>query len=371
MVHSRRFWYWVLPVWAAIIVVTVVSAQGTTARLVTGAAMTIGWLAFMAMDDTRTVRVNIVAMVIATAAGLVAIFAAPNGLAEVPVFLAASRFPLPIDAGPGRILVVADAVAVGAVIGYVSHSLVGILGGLGIPLLAQRAIERRELIASRDEARALLVEVQAGREAEAQAAALQERGRIARDLHDVLAHSLAGLSVQLQATRAIATRENVDPSVLAPLDTAAALARDGLTEARAVVSALRDPVGLGIDELPALIERHPGEVTLSVTGTARPIEPERGHAVYRAVQEALTNAARYAPGAAVAVTLAYEPEVLRVCVVDTGLSPGRNAVPSQGSGLGLAGMAERLRAVGGSVTAGPGPGDGWQVVMAIPADATT
>jgi signal transduction histidine kinase len=311
------------------------------------------------------------AVTLATLGGLVAVVLAPRGLAEVPVFLAASRIAVPISSGWGRIFVIVDMVAVATVIGLVSRSLLGALAGLGIPVLAQRAVERRELIASRDEAQALLVEVQAGREAESEAAALQERSRIARDLHDVLAHSLAGLSVQLQATRAIAARENVDPAVLEPLDKAATLARDGLAEARAVVSALHDPVGLGVDEVPALIERHPGEVALSVTGAPRPVAPEPGHAVYRAVQEALTNAARYAPGAAVTVTLAYASNKLRVCVADTGLSPGRNAVPSQGSGLGLAGMAERLRAVGGSVTAGPRPGGGWQVEMGISTDGTT
>jgi signal transduction histidine kinase len=365
--HHRQFWLWQLPAWVAIIAVTVLSASGVAARIGTGVAMAVGWAAFAAIGDRRTVRENMLAVTVATVGGLVAVLLAPSGLAEVPVFLAASRISLPIDSGWGRAYVLADMVAVALVIGVVSHSLVGALAGLGIPVLAQRAVERRELIASRDEAQALLVEVQAGREAESEAAALQERSRIARDLHDVLAHTLAGLSVQLQATRAIAARENVDPAVLEPLDKAAALARDGLAEARAVVSALRDPVGLGLDELPALIDRHPGEVTLSVSGTPHPVDPEAGHAVYRAVQEALTNAARYAPGAAVSVTVSYAAAGVRVCVADTGPSPGRHAVPSQGSGLGLAGMAERLRAVGGSVTAGPRPDDGWQIEMEIPA----
>jgi signal transduction histidine kinase len=317
-------------------------------------------------DDTRPVRTNMINVVIATVAGLAAVLIGPSGVGELPAFLAASRIAVPIDRGWGRIFVVADTIAVGAVVGYVSHSLVGVLAGLGIPVLAQRAVERRELIASRDEAQALLVEVQAGREAEAQAATLQERGRIARDLHDVLAHSLAGLSVQLQATRAIAARENVDATVLDPLDKAAALARDGLTDARAVVSALRDPVGLGIDEIAALVDRHPGDVVLRSTGTAHPVTPPVGNAVYRAVQEALTNAARYAPGSPVTVTLAHTADGLGVCVDDLGPPHGRTPVAGQGSGLGLIGMDERIRGVGGSLTAGPRPEGGWRVELRIP-----
>ncbi len=365
----RRFWLWQVPAWIAVIVVTVLAAHGVQARIWTGVAMTIAAAAVQFTDDTRSVRTTMITIVVATVAGLSAVLIGPSGLGELPAFLAASRIAVPIDRGWGRVFVVVDTIAVGAVVGYVAHSLVGVLAGLGVPVLAQRAVERRELIASRDEAQALLVEVQAGREAEAQAAALQERGRIARDLHDVLAHSLAGLSVQLQATRAIAARENVDATVLEPLDKAAALARDGLTEARAVVTALRDPVGLGLDEIAALVERHPGEVTLQVTGTAHPVAPPAGHAVYRAVQEALTNAARYAPGAAVTVTLAYTDGGLHVCVADLGLPPGRNPVAAQGSGLGLAGMDERIRAVGGTLTAGPRAEGGWLVELRIPVRA--
>jgi len=261
---------------------------------------------------------------------------------------------------------VADTVAVGAVIGFVSHSLVGALAGLGLPLIVLRAIEHQELVTERDRAQALLAEVQAGREAEAQAVALTERGRIARELHDVLAHTLAGLSVQLQGVRAVAAKEQVPASVLDPIDRAADLARSGLDEARAAVSVLRDPEGLGLDALGALIERHPAETTLAVTGTPVAVTAAAGHAVYRAVQESLTNAARYAPGASVTVSMQWSPETLRVCVQDTGLPPGRMAISDQGTGLGLAGMDERVRAVGGSVQAGPAPAGGWLVEITVP-----
>jgi signal transduction histidine kinase len=237
-------------------------------------------------------------------------------------------------------------------------------------LLVQRELEHQELVRERDRAQALLAEAQNAREAEAQTAALRERGRIAREMHDVLAHSLAGLSLQLQAVRAVATRERVSEAVLEPLDKAAALAREGVAEARAAVSALRDPTGLGLDALPALVERHPGTATLSVHGEPAQVSAEAGHAVYRAVQEALTNAVRYSPGSPVTIELEWQTDALAVVVADSGASPGRTAVTGQGSGLGLAGMGERIRQVGGTMQAGPREGGGWQVRLSVPASSS-
>ena len=367
MTPLQRALIWRIPGWTAITLATAFAAHGTQERILAGALMAVAAVAAQFTDDVHAVARTSTAIVVATVAGLAAVLIAPSGLGEVPAFVVAGRIPFSIHTRAGRAFVAVTSVAVGGVIGYVSHSLVGCLAGLGIPLLAQRAAERRELIASRDEAQALLLEVQAGRDAEAQAAALQERGRIARELHDVLAHSLAGLSVQLQATRAVAAREGVGAAVLEPLDRAAALARDGLGEARAVVGALRDPLGLGIADLPALVERHPGSVTLHVVGEPSEVSPAAGHAAYRAVQEALTNAARYAPGAPVTVAVDHTEAGVTICVDDDGLPPGREPVPGQGSGLGLAGMSERLAAVGGSVTAGPRPSGGWQVRIRVPA----
>lgn len=371
MRKQTRLLFWRVPGWTAVTVATVVSAQGTQQRIWAGVTMAVAAIATHFTDDVHAVRRTSAAITIATLSGLACVLIAPRGLGEVPPFVVAGKIPFAIDRPAGRIFVATATVLVGGVVGYVSRSLVGALAGLGIPLLAQRAAERRELIASRDEAQALLVEVQTGRDAEAQAAALQERGRIARDLHDVLAHSLAGLSVQLQATRTIAAKEGVSEAVLDPLDRAAELAREGLNEARAVVGALRDPTGLGIAEIATLVDRHPGSATLRTLGTPVPVDAATGHAAYRAVQEALTNAARYAPGAPVTVTLDYTATGLVIRVDDTGLPPGRDPVSSQGSGLGLAGMSERLTAVGGTVRAGPRPEGGWQVRVAVPTEVSS
>jgi signal transduction histidine kinase len=96
------------------------------------------------------------------------------------------------------------------------------------------------------------------------------------------------------------------------------------------------------------------------------VSAEAGHAVYRAVQESLTNAARYAPGADVSVELTWTETSLTTRIRDTGLPQGRSAVSGQGTGLGLAGMDERVRATGGSVEAGPS-GGGWLVEVTVPA----
>ena len=144
----------------------------------------------------------------------------------------------------GRWITGALGVAFGVAVAWVEpHARSGLLAGFAVPFLALRRLEQVELRAERDRAVALLAELEKARDAQAQAAALAERGRIAREMHDVLAHSLAGLSLQLQAVRAVASRENVGPAVTVPLDRAAELARTGVEEAKAVVGALRDDPG--------------------------------------------------------------------------------------------------------------------------------
>lgn len=352
--------------WAVLVVVTVRAGHHPWSRIAAGVLMVLAACALYLSGERQPLAVRRVAVVVASVCGLTAIVLAPSGIAEVPVVLAAAELPLSFS---GRALTVAtaiDTVAFAAAVGWASRSLGGLLAGIGIPLLVQRAAQRQELRAERDRAQALLAEVQAGREAEAQAAALRERSRIAGEMHDVLAHSLAGLSLHLQAVRAVALRTGASPDLLTPLDTAAQLARDGLAEARAAVATLREPSSLGIDALPALVARHPGTAHLTEAGDPGAVDPPVGHAVYRAVQEALTNAARYAPGARVDVTLDWRPGELRVTVRDSGAATGEEARSDQGTGLGLAGMTDRIGSVGGQVRAGPAQGAGWQVEITVP-----
>ena len=362
---SNPLW-WRVPTWAVLTAFTVTQAHGSGARIITGLAMG-GSAVVLQLIPFLDERMSRFAIVVTILAATVPCWFAHQGVAEILIVVATSRAPQFFHGAALRWFGVLDAILFAAVVAVISHSLGGLLAGLAIPFLVQRSLDHQELIRERDRAQALLAEVQRGRESEAQAAALQERGRIARDMHDVLAHSLAGLSVQLQAIRAVAARENASPAVVEPLDRAATLAREGLAEARAAVSTLRDPVGLGTDALPALTERHPGIARLHVDGNPGEVSAEAGHAVYRAVQESLTNAARYAPGSPVDVVVRWVTDALVVTVIDEGPAPGRESVGGQGTGLGLAGMSERITQVAGTLSSGPAPdGRGWRVELRVP-----
>jgi len=258
-------------------------------------------------------------------------------------------------------------VVFGASIVVISRSAVGLMVGVGAWALADRSIEHAAFQSERDRAVALLAQVEASRDAQREAAAADERNRIAREMHDVLAHSLAGLSMQLQAIRAVAAKEGAPASIIGPIDRAAELARDGVQEARAAVGVLRATRLRGLDDLAGLVGGFPGDATLSVTGQPGYLDPEEGHAVYRAVQEALTNAARYATGSSIDVTVAWGARQLAVSVVDHGLPARRQPSGVRGSGTGIVSMTARIEAIGGTFTAGPSPaGPGWRVEALVP-----
>jgi signal transduction histidine kinase len=175
--------------------------DGLGLRIATGVLMGVAATALQVIRHEQW-AIRIMSMLVTTGCGLAACYTAPDGLAEVLVAVAATRAPYVFERLVLRWFVVLDSIAFGVTVGIVSRSITGALAGAAIPMLVARSIEQRDLARERDRAQALLVEVQAGREAETQAAALRERGRIAREMHDVLAHTLAGLSVQVQAVRA-------------------------------------------------------------------------------------------------------------------------------------------------------------------------
>jgi len=302
----------------------------------------------------------------------------PHGLAEVAasmgVWIAAVRLPPVPAAATAGTITVALAVAVGLTAHPpVQSALTAALLCLLLAVTGQFIRRGRE---SQDGTELLLAQLQDAREAEAAAAALAERSRIAGELHDVLAHSLSGLAIQLQAARKLAGREAVSERLHAAINRSAELAKAGLADARQAVGALRGDRLPTLDQLGALVEdfrRDTGtNASLRIEGASRPLPAEASLALFRGAQEALTNIARYAPGATTAVTVAYQADRTRVTVEDHTGSPGPSPGPEPallagaGGGHGLAAMCERAQRAGGTAHAGP-TADGWLVELEVPA----
>jgi signal transduction histidine kinase len=202
-------------------------------------------------------------------------------------------------------------------------------------------------------------------------AAAEERRRIAREMHDVVAHSVSVMVVQAGGARRILER---DPRRAVEAATHIEdVGRAALTEMRRLLGMMHhgdEDAGRApqptLRELDGLIERSRAaglDVTLVVEGDPRPLPPGKDLAAYRVVQEALTNAIKHAGRATTSVTVRWEPSSLELAIVDTG---GMAMNGSNGSGHGLVGMEERMRLYDGSLRAGPMRGGGFEVVAKMP-----
>ena len=221
-------------------------------------------------------------------------------------------------------------------------------------------------------------EAERTRDEAARRRAMEERLRIARELHDSLTHSISVIQVQAGVAVHLARKrgEDVPPALMAIQEAGA----DAVRELRATLGVLRsqeDGDGSGLSQLDILAARARSAglpVTVTVTGAKRPLPPEVDQAAYRIVQEALTNVSRHAGRACVTVHLHYSPETLSVQVDDDGkgadISTGTTTdTRPSGPGLGLVGMRERVSALGGRLHAGPQDGGGFQVRAELPARA--
>jgi signal transduction histidine kinase len=226
---------------------------------------------------------------------------------------------------------------------------------------------------------------------QASRAAERERTRIARELHDVVAHHVSLMAVQAEAATSLLPDrpEQARRSVEIIGDTA----RQALTELRRLLGVLRSPSerlettpSASLGELGEVLDQVRGAglaVDLEVVGTPGPLAPGVDLTAYRIVQEALTNTIRHAQASRAAVTLSYEPGYITVRVADSGPGggppPGENGsaaaagpgssrrVPlPAGAGLGLAGIAERVASCGGNLTVGPTPAGGFAVTARLP-----
>jgi len=298
---------------------------------------------------------NIVGLAVLTAAGCLLSGLHPDGGAVVGIYVvvivAALRLPAPASFVVAGVAIAAETAVLALTADQFEGSELVFLSSVIPWFLVMRLIR----------------ELQESRAAQVEAAALAERGRLARDIHDVLAHSLSALALQLEATRLLARNRGADPEVVDAVEHAHRLAAGGLDEARRAIGALRG------DELPgperlrelaaAFAAGSDARCEVTVTGDPRPLGAEAALAVYRTAQEALTNARRHSLAERVDVELAYGAGDVTLVVQDHGepVAAGDN-----GAGYGLTGMRERAELLGGRLQAGPAA-DGFRVELWLPA----
>jgi signal transduction histidine kinase len=275
----------------------------------------------------------------------------------------------------GYALLVAALVSfdVAAFVGHKDHGVLNVLsndGGVAMLFFITRLTGRTR--DDKERAEGLLVELEESRDAQARAAALSERGRIAREMHDVLAHSLSALAVQLEGARLLARDRHADADVVEAIEKAHHLAGGGLEEARRTIEALRGDDLPGPGRLAALAEafgEQAGvETSFDVAGDARELSSEARLALYRTAQEALTNVRKHARAERVDLRLRYGTEGTSLVVEDHGANGSvRNGSPlaATGGGYGLSGMRERAELLGGRLLATP-TDHGFRVELWLP-----
>jgi signal transduction histidine kinase len=243
---------------------------------------------------------------------------------------------------------------------------------VGRDLLARqvRAEQSAALLAKADQLREEQAKVA---EERAKVATLDERARIAREIHDVLAHSLGALGLHIQAAQAVLTKQHDEAQAVELLGQARRMATDGLNETRRAVLALRGetrPLPDGLAELSADHQRRHGtRVTFEVSGEPRPLPPDAGLALARIAQEALVNTAKHAPHQPVDIRLDYADAHISLAVTnylgEDGAGDHGPGLATVNGGYGLAGMRERLLLVDGTLSARRDGGD-WVVVAEVP-----
>ncbi|MEU5231893.1 sensor histidine kinase [Streptomyces anulatus] len=226
----------------------------------------------------------------------------------------------------------------------------------------------------------LVVQAELTAEERARRTLLEERGRIARELHDVVAHHMSVISIQAQVAPHLV--EHPTEELRENLTGIRENALEALAELRRVLGVLRSEdapaqsarhapqPGLDrLDELVATVRSAGLAVTVSTTGAPRPLSPGVELSAYRIVQEALSNVMRHAPGASAGVAIGHRPSGVTVRVVNS--PPDRSAAPSPGVRHGLLGMRERTAMLGGELATGPTPDGGWEVTAILPTGTET
>ena len=344
------------------------AALGVAVALIAfcGATIAAMWLT----QARPAVQFSVLLVAVVSAAALIGVQG--NAAAFLGVFPAVCLAALVL---PVRLSAVVAGVAVGAVsVAWLSNGRAPIAGivlnDFGILAFFVLSLFARRLRESNQRAELLLAELEQTRAAQAQAAALSERQRLAREMHDVLAHSLSGLVLNLEGARLLAARGGADPQVGDAIDRADRLARTGLEEARRAIGMLRDDALPGPERLADLAAEFAGDTgvacKVAVTGDGeRDLGTDGRLTLYRVAQEALTNIRKHARADRVEIRLAYEPAGTRLTIEDFD-ARGEHPALCDGTGYGLTGMRERAELLGGTLTAGP-VDSGFLVELWVPA----
>jgi signal transduction histidine kinase len=306
-------------------------------------------------------RRRVAALLAMTAAAAVLAVVQPDGIwTAAPIFVAivaALRF----ERLQGVLMLACSLVVLTATSLIAGHGL-----SLSLPIGAVMVFLLLRLMRQLREQGEVLAE---SRAAEARTA---ERSRLARELHDVLAHSLSALALQLESTRMLAREQGAGEDLVRALEEAHSLAAGGLQDARRAIAAARGDELPGPERIPVLADAF-GEqsglpVAVEVQGEPRELAPDARLAVYRTAQEALTNVRRHATAERVEVKLAYLAQSTVLVVEDhaSAGTPPPVALGLAGNGYGLTGMRERAELLGGELRAAP-TGDGFRVELRLPA----
>jgi signal transduction histidine kinase len=339
---------------------------------VIGTVLLVLWYALNRKDNPAYGRVMALGYaVMAVTSGLTC--TAPDGGALIGFcIIAALAAGTDIASTSGWVVLGVDvlAVEIGAVV-----SGAGTTRSVGYPLILVVSFiagrNRRASLVQAEQSAAMIAQLQQLRAEQAQVAVLDERTRIAREIHDVLAHSLGALGIQIQAVRAVLTEHGDIDRALGLLEQSQRMATDGLVDTRRAVQALRgDTTRLDL-QLTALAESHRGMhgslVALTVDGTPRTLTPEATVALVRTAQEALVNTAKHAPLQPVQLRLTYADDEVSLVVVNELPQNGQagTTFSSVDGGYGLTGMRERLLLIRGSLTTGADDRR-WTVAARVP-----
>jgi signal transduction histidine kinase len=362
---------------------------------VTLAVTAVAWIVWLRAGCRYRLMVTALAVMAAFGGTLAGLSPFSTAIAVGCVVTASAGVRLSTEAS---LAVTAEAVAAFLIAGVVVGAPAETLAGYPAAFIGLWAfgLTRRAYLLRAEQAEEALEQARRAHAAENQASALAERARIAREIHDVLAHSLAAVSVNLQAAEGLLgelpaqSRGSEVMKAMECIERAVAFTRDGMTETRRAILALRegsDADGAGaaptagsavgstptrlVAELRKLTDDYRADgdaiIDLELIGEPRPVGAEAALTAYRTAQEGLTNARKHAPGQPVTLGLAFAPAALEVRVVNA-LAAADESGPLAGSGAGygLTGLRERAALAGGTLTAGPEDGQ-WSVHLRIPA----